>query len=394
MSLGLRAVDWTGVWNSCQEEKHHRRERRPERVDGKAAQQMPTEAESKGKEGEEGTVPNSYHQLTPKKRTPQLRDGEPRKHERKTVPSRHQAKPESNHEDQVLQKADDTQDYGRRSSSSRATNCKKTSATNWDKSAAEAGWVKLEDRRVDVMNTSNGGRGRDGEVDRETVTKLSSKADAKAFQAGQSTDADAGKDKENGGRDALEEIKAISRQYDDGVKERVRTEEREETSYSQREMRAETEEGKTYKNIIETYSDDEPTTAESTLTLTANEDDDGSETETVDKCTQVTYCALHKTFLALRTRENHTQGATVENEGKGKDRIVKAEDDGYGEEVKEEEDVVETREGTKSAQSLSPQKRRLKRRMALLAASIGNSILGNKRRHARKTPTVVEETKG
>ena len=143
----------------------------------------------------------------------------------------------------------------------------------------------------------------------------------------------------------------------------------------------------------------EPTTAESTLTITANEDDnDASETETIDKCTQVTYCALHKTFLTLRAQSSDTRGpsvATVENEEDGtEDNIIKAEDDGYGEEAKEEEEANETREETKGAQSLTTHKRRLKRRMALLAASIGNSILSNRRRNARKTPTVVEETKG
>ena len=142
----------------------------------------------------------------------------------------------------------------------------------------------------------------------------------------------------------------------------------------------------------------EPTTAESTLTITANEDDnDASETETIDKCTQVTYCALHKTFLTLRAQSSDTRGpsvATVENEEDGtEDNIIKAEDDGYGE-AKEGEVANETREETKGAQSLTTHKRRLKRRMALLAASIGNSILSNRRRNARKTPTVVEETKG
>jgi len=398
MASSLQNVDWTGVWNLCQEEKRHRRERRPERVDGKAAQQMPSGASSKDVEEEEGTVPSSYHQLTPKKKTPQARDGESPKYDRKTVPSRHQAKTESNEDLQVLRNAEGTQERERRSSS-RATTCMKAPATNTNsgKSAAEAGWVKVEDIRV-IMDTSNDSRGGDGEEDRETVAKLSSEAGEKAIHVGQSTDTDAGKEKENG-REALEEIKAISRQYDDGVKESVRTKEREETSWSQREMGAGIDEGKTLRNEMETNSDDEPTTAESTLTITANEDDnDASETETIDKCTQVTYCALHKTFLTLRAQSSETRGpsvATVENEEDGtEDDIVKAEDDGCGEEAKEEEDENETREETKGAQSLTTHKRRLKRRMALLAASIGNSILSNRRRNARKTPTVVEETKG
>ena len=54
----------------------------------------------------------------------------------------------------------------------------------------------------------------------------------------------------------MEEIKAISREYDDGVKESVRTKEREETSCSQREMGAGIEEGKIFKNEMETNSDD------------------------------------------------------------------------------------------------------------------------------------------
>merc|ERR1712142_12591 len=384
MASSLRNVDWAGVWNLCQEEKRHRRERRPERVDGKAAQQMPSGASAKEGEEEEGTVPSSYHQLTPKKKTPQARDGESPKYDRITVSSRHQAMTESNEDFQVLRNAEETQERERRSSS-RATTCMKAPATNTNsgKSAAEVGWVKVEDIRIDVMDTSNDIRGGDGEEDRETVAKLSSEAGEKDIHADQSTDADAVKEKENG-QETLEEIKAISRHYDDGVKGSVRTEEREETSCSQREMGA----------GIEV----EPTTAESTLTNTANEDDnDASETETIDKCTQVTYCALHKTFLTLRAQSSDTRGpsvATVENEEDGtEDDIVKAEDDGYGE-AKEGEDANETREETKGAQSSTTHKRRLKRRMALLAASIGNSILSNRRRNARKTPTVVEETKG
>merc|ERR1712142_343710 len=93
----------------------------------------------------------------------------------------------------------------------------------------------------------------------------------------------------------------------------------------------------------------EPTTTESTLTITANEDDnDASEAETIDKCTQVTYCALHKTFLTLRAQSSDTRGpsvATVENEEDGtEDDIVKAEDDGYGEEAKEEDEANEEEE--------------------------------------------------
>merc|ERR1712142_906028 len=119
MASSLRNVDWAGVWNLCQEEKRHRRERRPERVDGKAAQQMPAGASSKEGEEEEGAVPSSYHQLTPKKKTPQARDGVSRIHEWKTVPSRHQAKPESNHENhQVLRNAEETQETQEREGSS------------------------------------------------------------------------------------------------------------------------------------------------------------------------------------------------------------------------------------------------------------------------------------
>merc|ERR1712142_877011 len=349
MASSLRNVDWAGVWNLCQEEKRHRRERIPERVDGKAAQQMPAGASSKEGQEEEGTVPSSYHQLTPKKKTPQARDGESPKLDRKTVPSRHQAKTESNEDVQVLRNAEETQERERQGSS-RATTCVKAPATitNCGKSAAEAGWVKVEDIRIDVMDTSNDIRGGDGEEDRETVAKLSSEAGEKAIHAGQSTDTDAGKERENG-QEALEEIKAISREYDDGVKGSVRTEEREETSCSQREMGAGIEVGEICKNEMETNWDDEPTTAESTLTITANEDDnDASEAETIDKCTQVTYCALHKTFLTLRAQSSDTRGpsvATVENEEDGtEDNIIKAEDDGYGEEAKEEDEANEEEE--------------------------------------------------
>merc|ERR1712121_179704 len=93
--------------------------------------------------------------------------------------------------------------------------------------------------------------------------------------------------------------------------------------------------------------------AESILTLTGDEDEKG-ERDAEDKFTQATFCSLHKTFLSLKGRGSRA--------GKRPHQI----DDG--------DDV----EGDINADTVAPRAKRrktLKRRMGLIAASLGNILL-------------------
>ena len=99
------------------------------------------------------------------------------------------------------------------------------------------------------------------------------------------------------------------------------------------------------------------TAAESILTLTAGEEEDEEmdEKKTEDKFTQVTFCTIHNTFLSLKGGRRRG----------GKRRHSE------GEETAERND----------ADSAAPRAKRkaLKRRMGLIAASLGNMLLSQKR---------------